>query len=320
VRSEIGAALAAVDPSLTRPNPQVFQAIVQRPREWRRLGGSTLAVSVAYAALLVAAVSLSERSVKAVTKIPAKLVVTLFDAPKLAKDKNLGLAGGAAAGAMGGAEGTGPVLKAPEALRAQPTPVTKSKVAVQAKTLPNEKPKDLSGAGVEPRPQTPTPAPVSDTQAKTAQPEVGAASVQQGEKPGTGPAGAIGGAGGDGLGLGSGSAGVAMGSGVGNHAGLVSGDTQVLPFKDGMTRPTLISKIDPQYTREARDADVEGLILTKCVITTTGTLKSCRIVKGIPLMDQAVLTALSQWRYSPVLYQGKPAAVEYLIPVRLVSQ
>jgi protein TonB len=100
--------------------------------------------------------------------------------------------------------------------------------------------------------------------------------------------------------------------------GKTVGGTTVLPFSDGMTRPNLLSKVDPIYTAQARAGGVEGLILTKCVITTRGELQQCKIVKGLPFMDRAVLEALAQWRYSPVLYQGKPTAVEYVIPVRLV--
>ncbi|MDB4988901.1 MAG: biopolymer transporter TonB [Myxococcaceae bacterium] len=305
---------------MTTPNQPVFQAILQRPSEWRRLGGSTLAVTVVYAGLLFAVVALSEHAVQVVTKIPAKLVVTLFDAPRVAKEKNLGLAGGEAAGAVGGSDGTGPLIKAETQRTPRPTPSIKTKTVSEAKALPNEKPKDTVGAGVEQRAPTPAPAPVSDTSTASSSPEVGGVSAHATDKTGTGPVGVTGGMGGSGLGTGSGTAGTGAGSGAGNRPGLVSGDTQVMPFMDGMTRPTLLSKVDPTYTREARNADVQGLILTKCVITTTGALKSCRIVKGIPMMDQAVLAALMQWKYTPVMYQGKPAAVEYLIPVRLTSQ
>lgn len=271
-----------------------------------------------YTALLVAGIMLSERATKTVVKIPAKLVVTLFDAPKVAVVRNMGLAGGEAAGTLGGAEGTGPVVQAKEQRKAQPTPTVKAKVLAEAKALPNEKPKDVTGAGVEPKPATPAPA--SDTSVTSAAPQVGAASVHASTSTGTGPTGASGGTGGAGSGSGSGSGGAGGGSGAGNKPGVVSGDTQVMPFMDGMQRPTLLSKVDPVFTREARNQNVQGLILTKCVIGTSGALSRCRIVKGLPTMDQAVLTALSQWRYSPVLYQGKPTAVEYLIPVRLVSQ
>jgi len=284
------------------------------------LGGSTLAVLVVYTSLLVAAVFLSDRATKAVTMIPVRMVVTLFDAPKVAVVRSLGLAGGEAAGALGGAEGSGLVVKAPEPQTSTSTPTPKAKIRPEAKALPNEKPKDNRGAGVEPKPATPVPTPVSDTSATSAAPQVGATSMNSNATGGTGLSGVTGGLGGAGQGVGSGAGGTGVGSGAGTKSGVVSGDTQVLPFMDGMTRPSLLSKVDPEFTREARTANVQGLILTKCVISTTGTLSRCRIVKGIPLMDQAVLSALSKWKYSPVLYQGKPTAVEYLIPVRLVSQ
>jgi protein TonB len=85
-----------------------------------------------------------------------------------------------------------------------------------------------------------------------------------------------------------------------------------------MTRPTLVSKREPAYPREALVAKVGGLMLVKCVITTEGNLQRCRIVKGLPFMDQPVLQALASWKYTPVLFQGRPVTVEYVIPVRLV--
>jgi protein TonB len=111
-----------------------------------------------------------------------------------------------------------------------------------------------------------------------------------------------------------------IGSGTGSgKGGANSGESTVLPFMDGMTRPQLLSMIEPEYTREARDSNVKGLFVAKCVITTQGTLQRCRVVKGLPMMDQAVLAAISQWRYSPVVYQGKPVAVDYVIQVRLAG-
>jgi protein TonB len=92
----------------------------------------------------------------------------------------------------------------------------------------------------------------------------------------------------------------------------------VIPFGEGMTRPSLLSKVDPAYTREAIEAKVEGLMLVKCVITKQGALQRCRVVKGLPHMNDAVLTALASWRFTPITYQGQPVDVDYTIPVRLV--
>jgi protein TonB len=92
----------------------------------------------------------------------------------------------------------------------------------------------------------------------------------------------------------------------------------VVPFGEGMTRPSLLSKVDPAYTREALEAKVEGLMIVRCVITTQGALERCRIVKGLPHMNEAVLTALTMWRYTPTAYQGQLVNIDYNIPVRLV--
>ncbi len=85
-----------------------------------------------------------------------------------------------------------------------------------------------------------------------------------------------------------------------------------------MTRPTKLSGSDPVFTREALEAKVSGVMIVKCVITTAGSLTNCRVIKGQPHMDQAVLSALSTHRYSPVLFQGQPVSVEYVFTIRLV--
>lgn len=93
---------------------------------------------------------------------------------------------------------------------------------------------------------------------------------------------------------------------------------RVLKFGEGMTRPTKISGGDPVYTREALVARVEGQIIVKCVITVSGTLQNCQIIKGLPHMDQVTLAAISARRYTPVMHQGRPVAVDYVFNIRLV--
>lgn len=95
---------------------------------------------------------------------------------------------------------------------------------------------------------------------------------------------------------------------------------QVLPFGEGMNRPQLVGGPEPVFPREARLANVEGTLLAKCVITTEGTLTGCRIIKSLPFLDQPVLEALAQRRYTPVSFQGRPVAVEYVIPFKFKIQ
>ncbi|MEP7124329.1 MAG: TonB family protein [Byssovorax sp.] len=91
---------------------------------------------------------------------------------------------------------------------------------------------------------------------------------------------------------------------------------QVLPFGEGMNRPQLLTGPEPAFPREALEARVEGTLLAKCVITTEGALTGCRIIKSLPFLDQPVLAALAQRRYTPVSFQGRPVAVEYVIPFK----
>jgi protein TonB len=106
-----------------------------------------------------------------------------------------------------------------------------------------------------------------------------------------------------------------LGGVLGGQVG--STGTDVLPFGAGMTRPEKLSGPIPQYTREALEAHVQGLMIVKCVVTTEGRVEKCRIIKPLPHMEQAVLDALYATRYKPVTFQGRPVQVDYTFNIKL---
>jgi protein TonB len=108
-------------------------------------------------------------------------------------------------------------------------------------------------------------------------------------------------------------------NGAPGGTGATGGTTIALPFGEGMKRPVAIAQPAPTYSREASAARVEGTVSVRCVITVEGTLRDCRILKGVPYMDGAVLEVLSRWKYTPVTFQGKPVSVFYAINLRLVA-
>ncbi|NMO16260.1 energy transducer TonB [Pyxidicoccus fallax] len=93
--------------------------------------------------------------------------------------------------------------------------------------------------------------------------------------------------------------------------------TEVLPFGSGMTPPVLVGGQNIDYTPEARVARVEGTLIAKCVIAVDGTVRDCRIIKGLAHMDAAVVDALHSRRYRPVTFQGRPVSVSYVFTIRL---
>jgi protein TonB len=93
--------------------------------------------------------------------------------------------------------------------------------------------------------------------------------------------------------------------------------TDVLQFGQGMTPPVLLGSAPIDFTPAARAARVEGTLIARCVVTVEGRVRDCRVIKGLPHMDAAVVDALESRHYRPVMYQGKAVSVSYVFTVRL---
>jgi protein TonB len=98
------------------------------------------------------------------------------------------------------------------------------------------------------------------------------------------------------------------------------GPTEPVPFEPaGMTRPQKVSGREPQLTPEARAERVRGTALVRCVVTRDGRVTNCRLLNGLPHMEQELLEALSTWRVTPVTSQGRPLDVDYTFVVRITG-
>jgi TonB family protein len=87
--------------------------------------------------------------------------------------------------------------------------------------------------------------------------------------------------------------------------------------ESSMTRPTMISGPEPEYTQEAIERGVHGAMTVKCVIGADGSVRKCRVLKGLPFMNEAVVEALAQRRYRPATSHGKAVDVHYTFNLRL---
>lgn len=84
-----------------------------------------------------------------------------------------------------------------------------------------------------------------------------------------------------------------------------------------MAAPVIVSGPPPEYTQDAIDREVEGLMVVRCIVTVEGFVHSCKVLKGLPFMDRAVIDSLQKRRYKPATQQGKPVDVFYTFNVRL---
>lgn len=84
-------------------------------------------------------------------------------------------------------------------------------------------------------------------------------------------------------------------------------------------QPELINRVDPQYPELARRARLEGVVILEAIIARDGTVKDVNVLRGLGLgLDEAAVTAVSQWQYSPTFYNGRP--VEVLLTVTVQFQ
>lgn len=88
-------------------------------------------------------------------------------------------------------------------------------------------------------------------------------------------------------------------------------------YDSRMTAPVLLSGEAPEYSREAREAQVQGTMIVKCVIALSGRLENCRVIKPLPHMEEEILGALATRRYKPVTLDGQPLPVNYVFHIRL---
>lgn len=79
---------------------------------------------------------------------------------------------------------------------------------------------------------------------------------------------------------------------------------------DGVTAPKLIQQVEPKYTQEARDAEIQGTVRLSAVISKEGVPEDIKVVKGIdPGLDKNAVEALQQWKFEPGTKDGKPVRV-----------
>lgn len=201
------------------------------------------------------------------------------------------------------AEGVAPVPEQPPAvvekpkLRARPKPKEPERLTIVKKKKPLEEPKPRqSEPSVPPRPETiPQPAP--------------AVTAAQ--------------------------AGVTAGATAGNSNGVIGGVTggqtggvigglgkEPLPVSQVATPPLLVSRVMPDYPRQARLRGVEGLVLLEAILDPEGSIEDdIKVLQSIPSLDQAAVEALRRWRFRPARdHTNQPVRVILEVPVRFVLE
>jgi len=85
----------------------------------------------------------------------------------------------------------------------------------------------------------------------------------------------------------------------------------------GQVRPPIrIKEVAPVYPAIAQSARVQGDVVIEATIDEEGKVADARVVKSVPLLDQAALDAVRQWEYRPSLLNGVPTPVVMTVTVK----
>ncbi len=73
--------------------------------------------------------------------------------------------------------------------------------------------------------------------------------------------------------------------------------------------PRKLVDVPPVYPPEAVAARITGTVTIEAVIDAGGNVTSARVLKGVPMLDDAALAAVRQWKYTPTVVDGTPVSV-----------
>jgi TonB family protein len=121
---------------------------------------------------------------------------------------------------------------------------------------------------------------------------------------------------GNSLGNGNGSG---IGDGLGNGYGPGSGGGiggGIYKIGGDVLAPVLISKVEPEYSEEARKAKFSGTVVLSVVVDTSGVARSIHVVRSLGLgLDEKAVEAVAHWRFRPATRNGLPVNVAAYVEV-----
>jgi protein TonB len=79
--------------------------------------------------------------------------------------------------------------------------------------------------------------------------------------------------------------------------------------------PKKLKNVTPEYPDIAKQARVQGVVILECTISPQGKVTDVKVLRGIPLLDQAAIDAVRQWVYTPTLLNGVPVPVIMTVTV-----
>jgi len=100
---------------------------------------------------------------------------------------------------------------------------------------------------------------------------------------------------------------------VGGLPGAPAPPAKVIRIGGNVVAPKPIKKVMPEYPQLAASARITGIVVIEAHVGTDGRVLSADVLRGAPLLNDAAVAAVKQWRYKPLLLNGEPT--EFILTV-----
>lgn len=93
-----------------------------------------------------------------------------------------------------------------------------------------------------------------------------------------------------------------------------------IPVGQVANPPLLLSRVVPEYPQLARRRGIEGLVVLEAILDRQGKIEDeIKVFQSVPLLDEAAIKAVRQWRFKPARDQhGRAVRVILEVPIRFV--
>ena len=84
--------------------------------------------------------------------------------------------------------------------------------------------------------------------------------------------------------------------------------------------PTKVKDVQPVYPAAAKSARVSGVVIVEATIGADGKVIDAKVLRSVPMLDQAALDAVRQWEFTPTLLNGAPVPVVMTVTINFKLQ
>jgi TonB family protein len=71
----------------------------------------------------------------------------------------------------------------------------------------------------------------------------------------------------------------------------------------------------PRFPREAQDSGIAGVVLIEVSLNEAGVMTGARVLRSVPILDEAALDAVRNWHYEPTMMDGRAVPAKLTVTV-----